>query len=165
MKFQPTKIQKGNDVVMTPEYLAQALVKHFNPSGKILEPCSGTGNFLKYLPKDSLWCEISKGKDFFTFNEKVDWIFTNPPWSKMRLFLNHSMTLADDICFLITLNHLCTSARIRDIKNAGFGIKEFALIDLPKEFPHVGFQLAMVHIKRGYTGPIHHIYLDVANNN
>ena len=25
--------------------------------------------------------------DFVDYNEKVDWIITNPPWSKMQLFL------------------------------------------------------------------------------
>lgn len=161
MKHQPTKAQKGNDVVMTPEYIAKTLVDYFNPTGIVLEPCKGTGNILKYLPENSPWCELSEGKDFFDYNEKVDWIFSNPPWSKIRLFLIHSMTLADDICFLFTLNHLCTSAKIRDIKSAGFGIKELVLIDQPKEFPRIGFQLAMVHIQKGYTGPIHHTYLNI----
>ena len=39
-----------NDVVMTPKPLAKMIVEHFNPTGRILEPCKGEGNFLEYLP-------------------------------------------------------------------------------------------------------------------
>ena len=49
MKSQPNRNYKSDDEIMTPEYLAEALVNHFKPNGKILEPCKGTGNFLKFL--------------------------------------------------------------------------------------------------------------------
>ncbi len=35
----------GNDCVQTPKKLAKDIVKHFNPTGNILEPCKGDGNF------------------------------------------------------------------------------------------------------------------------
>jgi hypothetical protein len=139
---------------MTPEYLAEALVNHFKPSGKILEPCKGTGNFLKFLPKDSLWCEISEGKNFFDFNEKVNWIITNPPWSQIRKFLQHSMEISKNVCFLFTINHLWTKARIRDIKEAGFGIREIVIFDTPDNFPPLGFQVGMIHLQAKYSGDI-----------
>lgn len=37
----------GNDDVMTPDDLALAVVRHFQPVGKICEPCSGKGAFLR----------------------------------------------------------------------------------------------------------------------
>ena len=154
MKSQPNRNYKSDDEVMTPEYLAEALVNHFNPSGKILEPCKGTGNFLKFLPKDSLWCEISEGKNFFDFNDKVDWIMTNPPWSQIRKFLQHSMEISENVCFLFTINHLWTKARIRDIKEAGFGIKEIVIFDTPDNFPPLGFQVGMIHLQAKYSGDI-----------
>lgn len=46
------------------------------------------------------WCEIEKGRDFFDYDERVDYIFTNPPWSRIREFLIHSMKVADEIYFL-----------------------------------------------------------------
>ena len=54
-----------NDVYYTPDDLAKLIVEHFKPSGKILEPCAGNGVFLKYL-NESDWCEIDKGKNFFS---------------------------------------------------------------------------------------------------
>jgi len=160
MKYQPNRNYVSNDCVMTPEHLAKAIVEHFKPSGKCLEPCKGTGNFLKYLPEGSFWCELSEGKDFFDFNERVDWIITNPPFSKMRAFLNHSLELADNIVFLVTINHLWTKARLRDIFNLNFGIKEICLVNTPKEFPQTGFQLGCIYLKKGYTGDIRFSKID-----
>lgn len=149
MKMQPNRDYNSNDVVMTPIELAEKLVNYFKPEGKGLEPCRGGGNIYRFL-KDADWCEISEGKDFFDYNEKVDYIFTNPPWSKIRPFLKHSMKLANDIYFLFTINHLFTKARLRDIRESGFGVCEILMFDTPKTFPQSGFQLGMVHIKKGY---------------
>lgn len=153
MKFQPDVNYESNDVVQTPLELAGRIVKHFNPTGRLLEPCKGDGNFLHFMPGAS-WCEISEGRDFFNWEMPVDWIITNPPWSKIRSFLQHSMTLASDIVFLITVNHIWTKARIRDIKQAGFGIKEICLVEMPKTFPQSGFQLGAIHLQRGWDGNI-----------
>lgn len=149
MKCQPNRNYISDDVVMTPIALAEKLVKHFNPQGKGLEPCCGCGNILRFL-ENADWCEITKGKDFFDYNKKVDYIFTNPPWSMIRKFLQHSMELANNIYFLFTINHLWTKARLRDIEKAGFGIVEICIFDTPKEFPQSGFQVGMVHLQRGY---------------
>ena len=150
MKYQANRNYNSNDVVMTPCELAEKLVNHFKPKGKGLEPCCGTGNILKYLPNAD-WCEITKGKDFFEYDGKVDYIFTNPPWSDIRNFLRHSMDIADDLYYLVTVNHLWTKARLRDIKERGFGIVEICIFDTPKNFPQSGFQCGMIHLKRGYV--------------
>jgi len=152
MKSQANRDYKSNDIVMTPEWLAKALINHFKPTGKILEPCKGNGAFSNNMICD--WCEITEGKDFFEYNTKVDWIITNPPWSKIRSFLQHSMKVSDNICFLFTINHLWTKARLRDIKQSGFNIKEICLFDTPKEFPQMGFQIGMVYLKRENQGMI-----------
>ena len=151
--MQPNRNYTSDDVVMTPIELAEKLVKHFNPQGKGLEPCCGTGNILKFLDNAD-WCEISKGKDFFEYNSKVDYIFTNPPFSQIRKFLQHSMELADNIYFICTINHLWTKARLRDMESAGFGVKEICIFDTPKNFPQTGFQLVIFYIQRGWNGDI-----------
>lgn len=148
MKSQPNRDYVSNDVVQTPVELAQRIVQHFQPQGRILEPCRGQGNFLRAMP-GAHWCEIREGRNFFDWHQPVDWIVTNPPWSEIRAFLRHSMTLADNIVFLMTVNHVWTKARIRDIQTAGFGLKEICLVEMPKNFPQSGFQLGAIHIKRG----------------
>jgi len=154
MKMQANRDYASNDLIMTPEPLARRIIDYFQPSGIVLEPCRGSGNFYNYMPPNSLWCEITEGKDFMQFRQQVDWIITNPPWSKMRQFLQHSMLLADNIVFLMTINHLWTRARIRDIYSNYFGIVEIIMIDTPEEFPQLGFQLGIVHLKGGYEGDI-----------
>ena len=143
-----------SDNFQTPIYLAQRIVKHFNPIGTILEPCCGKGNFLQVLPNAD-WCEISKGRDFLTLEGHWDWIITNPPYSKYRLFLNKAMAVADNIVFLQLLSHTFFRARLRDMFANKFSIKEILLLETPKEFPQFGFQLGCVYYKKNYIGDIH----------
>jgi hypothetical protein len=156
MKKQPNKNYVSDDVIMTPPEICKKIVRYFNPSGKLLEPAKGTGNFFKELKKfgDTDWCEISKNKDFMNYNKKVDWIITNPPWSKIRDFLNKSMECSDNVVFLFTINHLWTKARLRDIEKQNFGICEIIIFDTPKNFPQSGFQVGCVYLKRYYKGDI-----------
>lgn len=104
---------------------------------------------------DADWCEIKKGKDFLTYTTHVDWIITNPPWRQLRLFLCHAFELANDVVFLMTVNHAWTKARLRDARNSGFGLKTILLLDTPREFPQTGFQLGAVHYSRGWSGDLH----------
>lgn len=154
MRYQPNRDYVSNDVVQTPVEMAQMLVEHFEPRGKILEPCRGEGNFYRFLGETAEWCELNEGRDFMEWEDRVDWIITNPPWSKIRPFLAHAMEVADDVVFLLTINHVWTKARIRDVREMGFGIREIVLLDMPKSFPQSGFQLGAVHFRRGWLGHI-----------
>lgn len=158
MRCQPASNAVSDDVVMTPPELAERLVAHFSPSGRVLEPCLGSGNMYRALragsPKAELyWCERMRGKDFYDWTGRVDWVFTNPPWSKIRPFLAHSMLFADHIVFLMTVNHAWTKARLRDMRQAGFGLKEICCMETPEGFPQSGFQLGAVYYRRGWRGP------------
>lgn len=141
----------GNDKVMTPPWLAEKIVKHFRPKGKIFEPCCGTGSFLKFLPNADYY-EIDKGKDFLEATGKWNWIITNPPYSIYRKFLDKAMSVADNVVFLQLVNSTFYKARMRDMYSYNFGIKEILLLDTPKEFPQFGFQMGCVHYKRDYKG-------------
>ncbi len=155
MQLNPNKNAPKQDIVYTPPALAIDIIRHYSPTGFILDPSMGNGAFLHNFPEEGRtdWCEIERGRDFFDWDTRCDWIITNPPWSMMRKFLQHSMTLANDIVFLTSINHYTTKARIRDMLQSGFGIKEFYCFDTPKSFPQSGFQLAAVHTQRGWTGP------------
>jgi hypothetical protein len=140
---------------MTPPFYVNLILNHFAPQGLCLEPCRGTGGF----QLDGWdWCEITEGRDFLTWDfgtKHYDWIVTNPPWSKLRLFLVRSMRLADNVVFLCLVNALWMKARLRDIDSAGFGIREILLLDTPpKPWPQAGFALGAIHIQRGYKGSI-----------
>lgn len=99
-KMNPANRAKGNDEIYTPEWCAKDMVQHFSPTGKILEPCKGAGVFTDLLPSAD-WCEIRLGKNFYDYKTKVDWVITNPPYSDIRKFVLHSMSISDNIVFLI----------------------------------------------------------------
>lgn len=144
----------GNDRVWTPAPLARAIVAHFKPVGRILEPCRGAGAFTDAMPGCD-WCEIDDGRDFLTVTGKWDWVVTNPPWSHFRPFLAKAMAVSDNVVFLALLNAWFMRARVRDVANAGFGLVEALMLDTPpKPWPQTGFQLAAVYAKRGHTGPM-----------
>ncbi len=162
MKNQPSRGYTSNDGVQTPRDLARRIVDRFQPTGRILEPCRGDGSFYLALtgwaaahPSVRVeWCEIREGRDFFERGELCDWIVTNPPWSQVRRFLQHGMRLAENVVFLMTVNHCWTRARVRDVREAGFGIQEICLLDYPRSFPQTGFQLGAIHFRRGHRGSI-----------
>ena len=73
--------QFGSDVVYTPDAIAADIVRHFSPTGRVLDPCAGDGVFLRHLPVGADWCEIEQGRDFFMWTEPVDWVVGNPPYA------------------------------------------------------------------------------------
>ena len=160
LRFIPAN---GNDIIYTPDILAQNIVEYFAPQipkdAHILNPCAGQGAFVRafqysgYLDIET--CEILENKDFFDFNKEVDWIITNPPWSKTRNFLRHSYEIANNIVFLITYNHvLGMKARLRDMREANFNVKEFFGVNTPPlPWPQSGFQLGVVHFQKNYEPP------------
>lgn len=148
--LSPSPNDPIHDLVFTPRPLAQDIINHFAPSGTILDPSKGDGAFFDQYPIDceKFWCEISEGTDFFEWSDRVDWIITNPPWSKMRKFIQHGMKCADNIVYLCTINHFMTKARLRDLFEGGFSICEIYGVVTPKHnWPQSGFQLAAVHLK------------------
>lgn len=154
MPKKTNKISTANDKIYTPVETAKTIISKFDLYGKVLDPFRGGGAFYDNYPntvtKD--WCEIDLGKDFFEYNEKVDWIVSNPPYSIFGEVLKHSMELADNIVYLIPLNKLTSSfTRVKELSTFG-GIPYMYLLS-PKacNFPF-GFCTCAVWIKKGYTG-------------
>lgn len=146
----------GNDRIMTSDELAEEIVAHYNPFGcSVLDPCKGQGAFMRAFEKFGInadWCEIDEGRDFFTYDKKVDWIITNPPYSIFTAFLDKATDVADNIVFLSLANAWLFNSRLRIMKAKGFGFKERTFIDNPENFPKFGATFAYTHIQRGYTG-------------
>ena len=115
-----------NDVVFTPDWLAKQIVSMFDIKGKVLEPCKGEGAFLNHLPKNTDWCEIAEGRNYYDYNEKVDWIVTNPPYSDYNRFLEHSFNLADNIVLLVPVAKMFKSmGTMSDIFNYGGFVERY----------------------------------------
>lgn len=143
------------DVVYTPDDVARDVVNFFKPTGRILEPCAGDGAFLRYLPPDTDWCEIEKGRDFFACHERYDWIVGNPPYSIFSDWLRHSFEIAANIVYIIPINKAFNSHRsMCEIARYG-GIKTIYVFSQQTFSDYgwtVNFALGAVHFRRGYKG-------------
>ncbi len=158
---QPLAPHGGNDDVYTPPALAQRILDHYKVSGRVIDPCRGKGAFWR---EGWDWCEIKEGRDFLDWSgnwwppavaRHYDWCVTNPPWSKLRPFLQRAMQVSDNVVFLCLVNAFWMKARLRDMAQAGFAIREIALVETPpKPWPQTGFALGAVHVQRGYVGDI-----------
>ena len=152
----PATNAPAQDLVMTPPELAAAVIGHFadRMTGKVLDPARGRGAFHDLFPAhlNRHWCEITEGHDFLDWHEPVDWVMTNPPWSRLRDFTRHAMRIAPNVVWLAPLTNLTTKARLRDLDEAGFGIAELVLIDTPKDWPQSGFQLVAAWLRKGHSG-------------
>lgn len=141
------------DVVYTLDIIAREIVKFYQPYGVILEPSCGDGAFLKYLPANTLWCELTAGRDFFAWNERVDWIVSNPPYSIFSDWLRHSFEIADNIVYLIPVNKPFNSYRLmREIYQWG-GIRHCLVIGPGRQLGfEVGYAFGAFHFQRNYRG-------------
>lgn len=149
----PPSNQPRQDLHMTPPELARRIVDYFAPRGRLLDPCRGDGAFYNAMlvhSADVLWCEVREGRNFFAYDQPIDWIITNPPWSILRPFTQHALRQATDVVFLVGLNAYTTKARLRDIERAGFAIIDRLYVPTPPSpWPGSGFQLAAVHMRKG----------------
>ena len=157
-KANSTGKSTPNDIVMTqPETVAKILA-HFKESqyGSILEPCRGSGEFYNaFKNKDKRWCEITEGVDFFDYNEHVDWIITNPPFSIFDLFLEHSFKLSDNVVFLCPLNKVFKNNRIDTMIQEYGGIKEVLMLGTGSQHGFgFGFPVGCIYYQRNYTGDL-----------
>ena len=153
---RPLAPKGGNDRIYTPDETASLIVNHFRPCGRILEPCSGGKAFVRALNGECEECEIDEGTDFMEWTDPVDWIITNPPWSKFRNFLRHSMEVSDNVVFLCLINAWFMRARQRDMQEMGFGLVEILHVPVPPPpWPEAGFSLGAGWIRRGWTGGVH----------
>ena len=98
---------------------------------------------------------LSMFADFFAWKKPIDSIVTNPPWSLMHDFVEHALTLAPHVAFLTAVNHFWTKSRVKTVREAGFGYRQLLLIAChPEGFIEMGFQLGVMHLQKGYDGPM-----------
>jgi len=147
----PYLTQNQNDIVFTPDNIARFIVEYFKPVGKCLDPCMGEGAFFKYLPSGSDWCEITRGRNFFSYNNHVDWIVSNPPYSQFNEWLEHSFSLAQNIIYLLPFAKVFKSwGTLMVIKKFG-GIKEVVCFKGGDcGFPF-GFPVGAFHFKQHWN--------------
>jgi len=125
------KRDKPKDIFLTPIKLAKSHIDmiEFKEDEVWYDPFKNTGNYYNQFPNDNKkWTEIIDNKDFFTFDEKVDIICSNPPYSMIDAVLKKSITLNPRIIsYLIGVNNL-TPRRIEYMEKAGYFITKLHLL-------------------------------------
>ena len=121
-----------NDVIYTPKPVALKMMEmcKITPDMTVLDCSKGGGVFYDNLPvckKD--WCEITDGKDFFEYSERVDLIIGNPPFSLWNKWIQKTMELTDKFCYIMGCFNF-TDKRLRDIISKGFGITKLHLLKI-----------------------------------
>ena len=141
------------DVVYTPSELALDMVTFFRPTGVCLDPCMGDGVFYNLLPVGREWCEIERGRDFYSWHKQVDWIISNPPYSNLLAWIRHSFKVSRDIVYLIPYHRGFASAKFVDDLREWGGVVHTRWYGTGSEwgFPF-GHAMAAVHYRAGYDG-------------
>jgi hypothetical protein len=150
-----TGLKNYSDIHYTKPAIAKAIIKHYQPTGKILEPFRGGGVFFSQLPEGTQWCEIEQGRDFLDHVEHVNWIVTNPPFKELTSMMEHAFNISENVVFLLPISKVYSSAPRLDLIDKYGGIKEQFLVGRGRDIGFdIGFPFAAMHFQRGYSGPI-----------
>ena len=137
----------ANDVFITPLELSKNHINFidYKDDDKWLDPCKNNGSYYNQFPNNNKdYCEILENKDFFDYNEPVDIIIQNPPYSLMDKWINKNIELKPRIIsFLIGIGNL-TAKRIETLKKSGYGLTKMKML---KVFKWYGMSLLVVFEK------------------
>lgn len=116
--------KRKHDVIYTPKLLAREIINMvpLAENDTVLDPFRGKGAFYDQYPENvtKLWCEISDGLDFFEFNEEVDWIISNPPFSILTKVFEHTVKICKNgFCYIMGVINL-TQKRLTIAREYGF---------------------------------------------
>ena len=133
-----------NDVFITPLKLAKYNIDmiEYNEDEIWYDPFKNNGSYYNQFPNENKkWSEILEERDFFTFDEKVDIICSNPPYSMINKVLEKSVDLKPRIIsYLIGINNL-TAKRLEYMENNGYYITK---LHMCKVFKWYGMSVIVV---------------------
>ena len=142
--------KKEADIQFTPPSLARDLIDETGIIGRsILDPCSGGGAFFHSFPPDMdrYECEIQRGSDFFKWTVPVHWVVSNPPFSQLTRWLEHTMNIATVGFAYIMPTYSLTHRRLMLIESFGFYCEKTIIIENPKSW-NIGFTMAYYVFKK-----------------
>lgn len=99
----------STDFYPTPMWCLENLDIDWSKFSSAHEPGKGDGRIYEWMQTKNLkssYTEITEGLDFFDWEEKVDLIITNPPFSLAQEFIDHSLAHASCVIMLLRLNYL-----------------------------------------------------------
>ena len=125
--------KEPNDVFETPLPVALKLIQmaDIQPTDRVLDPCCGTGIFYNNIPECiKEWCEITNGRDFYEFKEKVDIVIGNPPFSQWNQWIKHTVDLQPrKIAYVMGCLNL-TPKRMDFLKENGYHLSALHIVTI-----------------------------------
>jgi len=118
--FNEGTVRSPEDFYITPSIAIEELLKREKFEGIGWECASGDGAIAKFFPNiiasdirkdDTVYGE--KGINFLATERKVDFIITNPPFSLLLPFMEHSLECANKIALFCRLQALEGKARYK----------------------------------------------------
>jgi hypothetical protein len=127
------RVQK-NDIFYTPEPLVKEIIAMcpLEEGDVVLDAWAGKDvfydNYPEFVKKE--WCEIERGRDFFDYEGQVDWVISNPPYSKLTDIHRKLATMCrKGICIITGTNNM-TNLRQRILMEAGFSLTHAEQFDV-----------------------------------
>ena len=126
------------DVFITPVELAKKHISHIEnkPDYIWYDPFRNNGSYYNNFPENNTkkWSEILDNKDFFQFNEPINVVCSNPPYSMIDKVLDHSVKLNPEIIsYLIGVNNL-TARRVEFMEKNNYFITKLVMLKVYKWF-------------------------------
>ncbi len=135
-------------LMMTPDETVDKILEWILPQideyDMVLEPFKGEGAFYNKIPNKKYFCEIDEGIDFFTYNDRVDWAISNPPFrilvdgeatNAFIPIINHTMEICNKGFFYLINHKLWSSLTVKRLKEwaeAGWVISGIQVIEIKK---------------------------------
>ena len=144
-------LKNPNDVIYTPKELAINCINSFNlkTNDIVLDPFFGNGIFFNNYPDYVIkqFCEIEPPfcKDFFEYNEKVDWIISNPPFSMLTKVLEHTVKITTKGFGYILPAYALSQKRLRILKENNFAVTGISYFYVTKWF---GFPVIFIKVEK-----------------
>ena len=155
-------LKNYSNVHFTDRSVARDIVEFYSPSGRVLEPFKGDGAFYEPLSEHLKskhgsgldWCEIDEGRDFLSYDQQVDWIITNPPFSTMTEMMEKAFQISQNTVFLIPISKYFSSGPRIKLSKSMAGLKNMFHVGTGREIGFdIGFPFAAMHFQKGYKGP------------
>lgn len=137
------------DVFYTPKTVVkehlELIIEYSKDGDKWFDPFYGGGVYYESFPTENKdFTEIAMGKDFFTYENKIDIIVSNPPYSMIDKVLEHSVKLNPKvISYFIGMGNL-TTKRIKYMNDMGYGL---AKLHMTKVYKWYGMSFIVVFVK------------------
>ena len=115
----------ANDKIYTPLDVAKRMIDlcDIKSNDKVLDPSKGGGVFCDNLPEcNKSYCEIDEDIDFFNYNDEVDIIIGNPPYSLWNKWIDKTISLnPKKICYIFGVFNF-THKRLQKFNENGYTI-------------------------------------------